>query len=64
MVILPRGKDLWLNNQKLFLPMGPVTGIGSLPMADPYVAVEFIAETCLEIPFWPVLAIWIIRSEN
>ncbi|HXI03258.1 MAG TPA: hypothetical protein VNI57_08780 [Candidatus Saccharimonadales bacterium] len=39
----------------LSLPAGGVTGIGSLPHTDPLEAVEFVAEVCPEIPFWPQL---------
>ncbi len=38
-----------------FKPNGLVTGIGSLPMTDPQAAVEWIAETCADLPFWPQL---------
>ncbi|MCS6880259.1 MAG: hypothetical protein RMK84_06150 [Oscillochloridaceae bacterium] len=34
---------------------GAITGIGSLPHADPAAAVQLVAEFCPEIPFWPQL---------
>ncbi|MCL5995576.1 MAG: hypothetical protein M1546_05905, partial [Chloroflexi bacterium] len=40
---------------QVFLPEGSVTGIGSLPMTDPHEAVEFVAQVCPEVPFWPQL---------
>ncbi|MHB8628902.1 MAG: uroporphyrinogen decarboxylase/cobalamine-independent methonine synthase family protein [Aggregatilineales bacterium] len=38
-----------------FMPRGAVTGIGSLPITDPHQAVQFVAEHCPVIPFWPQL---------
>ena len=38
-----------------FLPLGSVTGIGSLPMTDPDEAVAFVAEHSPRAPFWPQL---------
>jgi hypothetical protein len=37
------------------LPPGCVTGVGSLPFLDADEAVEFVAEHCPELPFWPQL---------
>ncbi len=37
------------------LSPGCVTGVGSLPFHDPDEAVEFVAEHCPELPFWPQL---------
>lgn len=37
------------------LPPGCVTGVGSLPFLDADEAVEFVAEQCPELPFWPQL---------
>lgn len=37
------------------LPPGCVTGVGSLPFVDADEAVEFVAEHCPELPFWPQL---------
>ena len=37
------------------IPPGAVTGIGSLPMDDPHVAVQFVEHECPLIPFWPEL---------
>ena len=37
------------------LPPGAVTGIGSLPFRDPHTAVQWVAQTCPHIPFWPEL---------
>jgi hypothetical protein len=37
------------------LSPGCVTGVGSLPFTDPGEAVEFVAEHCPELPFWPQL---------
>lgn len=34
---------------------GSVTGIGSLPQVDPVAAVEFVAQHCPDVPFWPQL---------
>jgi hypothetical protein len=39
----------------LCLPPGAVTGIGSLPFRDPHTAVQWVAQTCPLIPFWPEL---------
>lgn len=36
-------------------PAGAVTGIGSLPFADPAEAVDFVASAVPEVPFWPQL---------
>ncbi len=38
-----------------FLPLGQVTGIGSLPHGDPEDAIRFVAEHSPMIPFWPQL---------
>ncbi|MFQ5912362.1 MAG: hypothetical protein ACE5JS_04195 [Nitrospinota bacterium] len=38
-----------------FNPNGSVTGIGSLPLADPEAAVQFIVENSPTLPFWPQL---------
>jgi hypothetical protein len=38
-----------------WIPLGSVIGIGSLPHRDPWQAVQFVAEYCPEIPFWPQL---------
>lgn len=43
-----------ISNQ-VALPPGAVTGIGSLPLCDPGMAVQFVSVTCPEIPFWPQL---------
>ena len=40
---------------KDFLPVGRVTGIGSLPHLDADEAVRFVRECSPEIPFWPQL---------
>jgi hypothetical protein len=37
------------------LPPGSVTGVGSLPFLDADEAVEFVAEHCPDLPFWPQL---------
>jgi hypothetical protein len=37
------------------LPAGCVTGVGSLPFLDADEAVEFVAEHCPDLPFWPQL---------
>jgi hypothetical protein len=37
------------------IPPGAVTGIGSLPMDDPHVAVQFVEQECPLMPFWPEL---------
>jgi hypothetical protein len=37
------------------LPPGCVTGVGSLPFLDADEAVEFVAEHCPDLPFWPQL---------
>ncbi|WP_406697897.1 hypothetical protein V5E97_03500 [Singulisphaera sp. Ch08] len=37
------------------LPPGCVTGVGSLPFLDADEAVEFVAQQCPELPFWPQL---------
>ncbi len=37
------------------LPAAAVTGIGSLPFRDPYAAVQFVAQVCPQVPFWPEL---------
>lgn len=37
------------------LPMGAVTGIGSLPFINAREAVQFVAQNCPDIPFWPQL---------
>ena len=37
------------------LSPGCVTGVGSLPFLDADEAVEFVAEHCPELPFWPQL---------
>jgi Uroporphyrinogen decarboxylase (URO-D) len=39
----------------MFLPRGAITGIGSLPHAEPTEAVQFVVEACPELPFWPQL---------
>jgi hypothetical protein len=39
------------------LPPGCVTGVGSLPFIDAEEAVEFVAEHCPELPFWPQLPV-------
>jgi hypothetical protein len=44
-----------MNNRQEFLPMGSVTGVGSLPMTDAENAVMFVAEFCPRVPFWPQL---------
>lgn len=44
-----------MNTTNFFLPMGSVTGVGSLPMTDPDDAVAFVAESCPRVPFWPQL---------
>lgn len=41
--------------QHIALPAGAVTGIGSLPFREPATAVDFVAQTCPHIPFWPEL---------
>ena len=40
---------------KPFLPLGQVTGIGSLPHYDPEEAVAFVGQFSPVIPFWPQL---------
>ena len=44
-----------IRHPPLFLPPGAVTGIGSLPFRDPHTAVQWVAQTCPRIPFWPEL---------
>jgi hypothetical protein len=44
-----------MNAGASWLPMGAVTGIGSLPCTDAWEALQLIAEWCPEIPFWPQL---------
>jgi methionine synthase II (cobalamin-independent) len=36
-----------------WMPEGAVTGIGSLPLADPLEAIEFVSEACPVLPFCP-----------
>jgi methionine synthase II (cobalamin-independent) len=36
-----------------WIPEGAVTGIGSLPLADPLEAIEFVSEACPVLPFCP-----------
>lgn len=36
-----------------WMPEGAVTGIGSLPIADPREAIDFVSEACPELPFCP-----------
>lgn len=36
-----------------WMPEGAVTGIGSLPIADPLEAIDFVSATCPELPFCP-----------
>jgi hypothetical protein len=43
------------SGRKVSLSPGCVTGVGSLPHTDPEEAVEFVAEYCPELPFWPQL---------
>lgn len=38
-----------------FTPAGAVTGIGSLPHASEYNAVDAVMRLCPEVPFWPQL---------
>ncbi|HUG85998.1 MAG TPA: hypothetical protein VMM13_15655, partial [Euzebya sp.] len=38
-----------------YLPAGAVTGVGSLPIAEPGQAVAFVAAHAPEVPFWPQL---------
>jgi hypothetical protein len=40
---------------QISLAPGCVTGVGSLPHVDPEEAVEFVAEHCPQLPFWPQL---------
>jgi hypothetical protein len=40
---------------EMVLPPGCVTGVGSLPFLDADEAVEFVAEYCPDLPFWPQL---------
>ncbi|WP_201360167.1 hypothetical protein [Dictyobacter formicarum] len=44
-----------MNAGPSWLPLGAVTGIGSLPCIDAREALQLIAEWCPEIPFWPQL---------
>ena len=44
-----------MDTQDITLPPGVVTGIGSLPFRDARMAVEFVAQHCPHIPFWPEL---------
>jgi hypothetical protein len=37
------------------LPAGCVTGVGSLPFTDAVAAVDFVAQHCPQLPFWPQL---------
>lgn len=39
----------------ILLPPGCVTGVGSLPFADPHEAVQFVADHSPVLPFWPQL---------
>ena len=43
------------HHHSILLPPGAVTGIGSLPLYDPHVAVQFVEQVCPVIPFWPEL---------
>lgn len=40
---------------RLDLPPGAVTGVGSLPGSDPAAALEWVARWAPELPFWPQL---------
>ena len=44
-----------MRHPPLVLPPGAVTGIGSLPFRDPHTAVQWVAQTCPRLPFWPEL---------
>lgn len=39
----------------ILLPPGCVTGVGSLPFADPHEAVQFVVDYSPVLPFWPQL---------
>ncbi len=41
--------------QTLQIPPATITGIGSLPHHDPVAAVQFAAQMCPTLPFWPEL---------
>jgi hypothetical protein len=44
-----------MRHHHILLPPGAVTGIGSLPLYDPHVAVQCVEQVCPLIPFWPEL---------
>lgn len=44
-----------MSRRPAFLPMGAVTGMGSLPYTDPQAALRLIAQMCPEVLFWPRL---------
>ena len=44
-----------MHNAESFMPLGRVTGVGSLPHHDARSSVQFVAQHCPEIPFWPQL---------
>jgi hypothetical protein len=44
-----------MNNADDFLPLGRVTGVGSLPHHDARSSIAFVARHCPEVPFWPQL---------
>jgi len=49
------GKASLSNAHAWFSGAGAVCGVGSLPFLSPEPALEFVAEWCLEVPFWPQL---------
>jgi len=44
-----------MSKRPAFLPMGSVTGIGSLPHTDVEAAIQLVAQACPAVPFWPQL---------
>jgi hypothetical protein len=44
-----------MRHSPILIPPGAVTGIGSLPIDDPHVAVQFVEQVCPLMPFWPEL---------
>jgi hypothetical protein len=44
-----------MHNEESFMPLGRVTGVGSLPHQDARSSIAFVAQYCPEIPFWPQL---------
>ena len=42
-------------NPSVYCPLELVTGIGSLPFNSPSTAIQAIADSSIEVPFWPQL---------